>query len=82
VLNEARDGVAVEAPRCATLFLASEGDSDLPPAAVRALAVRFSADFRSLPGASHVGPLLGRTAPAVAAQASDWLAERLLQPQV
>lgn len=81
VLNEARDGVAVEAPRCPTLFLASEGDADIPPAAVRALAVRFSADFRSIPGASHVGPLLGRTAATVAAEASDWLAERLAPPQ-
>ena len=82
VLNEARDGIAVEAPRCPTLFLASEDDADLPPAAVRALAVQFSADFRSLPGASHVGPLLGRTAAAVAAETSDWLAERIMQPQV
>jgi pimeloyl-ACP methyl ester carboxylesterase len=82
VLNEARDGVVVEAPRCPTLFLASEADADIPPAAVRALAVRFSADFRSMPGASHVGPLLGRNAAAVAAECSDWLAERLVQPQV
>jgi pimeloyl-ACP methyl ester carboxylesterase len=82
VLNEARDGIAVDAPRCPTLFLASEDDADLPPAAVRALAVRYSADFRSIPGASHVGPLLGRSAAAVAAGCSDWLAERLAQPQV
>ena len=74
VLNEARDGVAVEAPRCPTLFLASGDDADIPPAAVRALAVRFSADFRSIPGASHVGPLLGRDAADTAAQAADWLA--------
>jgi dienelactone hydrolase len=80
VLNEARDGVAVEAPRCATLFLASEDDAEIPPAAVRALAVRFAADFRSIPGASHVGPLLGRAAAQVAAEASDWLRERLAAP--
>ena len=82
VLNEAREGIAVEAPRCPMLFLASEDDADIPPAAVRSLAVRFSADFRSIPGASHVGPLLGRTAAAVATEASEWLAERLAQPQV
>jgi len=81
VLNEARDGVAVEAPRCPTLILASEGDGEIPPAAVRALAVRFSADFRSIPGASHVGPLLGRAAAAVASETADWLAERLASPQ-
>jgi thioesterase domain-containing protein len=77
VLNEARDGIAVDPPRCPTLLFASEGDADIPAAAGRALAVRFSADFRSIPGASHVGPLLGRTAAAIAAEASDWLAERL-----
>lgn len=82
VLNEAREGVAVDAPRCPTLFLASEDDADIPPAAVRALAVRFSADFRSIPGASHVGPLLGRSAATVASEAADWLVERLPQPQV
>jgi pimeloyl-ACP methyl ester carboxylesterase len=82
VLNEARDGIAVDAPRCPTLFLASEDDADMPPAAVRALAVRFSADFRSIPGASHVGPLLGRTAATVAAEVAAWLAERAAEPQV
>ncbi len=81
VLNEARDGVAVDAPRCPTLFLASEDDADIPPAAVRALAVRFSADFRSIPAASHVGPLLGRAAASVAADAAGWLAGRLDPPQ-
>jgi pimeloyl-ACP methyl ester carboxylesterase len=77
VLNEARGGIAVEAPRCPTLILASEDDADIPPAGVRALAVRFAADFRSIPGASHVGPLLGRSAANVAAQAADWLVDRL-----
>lgn len=82
VLNEARDGVAVDAPRCPTLILASEDDADIPPAAVRALAVRFSADFRSIPAASHVGPLLGRAAAGVASEAADWLVERLVSPHV
>jgi pimeloyl-ACP methyl ester carboxylesterase len=81
VLNEARDGIAVEAPRCPTLFLASEDDADIPPAAVRALAVRFAADFRSIPDASHVGPLLGRSAAHVAAQACSWVGERLAPEQ-
>jgi pimeloyl-ACP methyl ester carboxylesterase len=81
-LNEARDGIAVEAPRCPTLFLASEDDADIPPAAVRSLAVRFAADFRSIPGASHVGPLLGRAAARVAADACEWLVERLPALQI
>ena len=62
VLNEAREGVAVEIPRCPALVLSSELDAEVPPAAARALAVRLSADFRSIPQASHVGPLLGRDA--------------------
>jgi pimeloyl-ACP methyl ester carboxylesterase len=75
-LNEARDGIAVETPRCPTLLLASELDEDVPAAAARAMAVRLSADLRSIPGASHVGPLLGRSAPESAAGVADWLDAR------
>jgi len=77
VLNEARDGLAVEIPRCPTLILSSELDADVPAVASRSLAVRLSADFRSIPRASHLGPLLGRDAADVAAQAADWLKERV-----
>ncbi|HEV7490965.1 MAG TPA: alpha/beta fold hydrolase [Rhodanobacteraceae bacterium] len=76
VLNEARDGVVVDTPRCPTLLLASEFDEDFPAAAARALAVRFSADLRSIPGASHVGPLLGRSAAQTAAEVAEWLDAR------
>ncbi|HEY6984617.1 MAG TPA: alpha/beta hydrolase [Rhodanobacteraceae bacterium] len=77
VLNEARDGIHVDPPRCPTLLLASELDTDVPTAAARALAVRLSADLRTIPGASHVGPLLGRAAADTAAQAADWLGEHV-----
>ena len=77
VLNEARGGIGVESVRCPTLILASELDVDVPAAAARALAVRLSADLRSIPGASHVGPLLGRAAAESAVQAAAWLAERV-----
>jgi pimeloyl-ACP methyl ester carboxylesterase len=77
VLNEAREGIAVETPRCPVLIMASELDADVPLAAARSLAVRLAADFRTLAGASHVGPLLGRSAPESAAQAADWLAARV-----
>jgi pimeloyl-ACP methyl ester carboxylesterase len=73
VLNEAREGIAVETPRCPTLLLAGELDADVPAAAARALAVRLAADFRTIPGASHVGPLLGRSAADCAAQTAEWL---------
>ena len=80
VLNEARDGIAVEPPRCPTLLLASELDADVPTAAARALAVRLSADLGTIPGASHVGPLLGRAAADTAARAADWLGEHVPAP--
>ena len=77
-LNEARDGIAVELPRCPVLLMASELDAEVPAAAARSLAVRLAADFQSVPRASHVGPLLGRAAADVAARAADWLRERAL----
>jgi len=76
VLNAAREGIAVETPRCPVLLLASELDADVPAAVARALVVRLAADFRTVPGASHVGPLLGRSAAETAAQAADWLDAR------
>jgi pimeloyl-ACP methyl ester carboxylesterase len=66
VLRAAAAGADVVQPRCPVLMLASEHDGDTPPAASRALAERLGADFRLLRGASHVGPLLGRQAAAIA----------------
>jgi acetyl esterase/lipase len=77
VLNAARDGIAVETPRGPALLLASELDEEIPTAAARALAVRLAADLRTIPGASHVGPLLGRSAADCAEQAANWLDARL-----
>jgi len=77
VLNEAHAGIAIDIPRCPALVLSSELDADVPPAASRALAVRLSADLRSIPQASHVGPLLGRDAADAAARVADWLQERV-----
>jgi len=76
-LNEARDGIAIDLPRCPTLLLAGELDLDVPAAVARSLAVRLSADFQSVPQASHLGPVLGRTAADIAARAADWLSERI-----
>ena len=77
VLNAARDGIAIDPPRCPVLMLASELDADVPPAAMQALAVRLSADLESIAGASHVGPLLGRSAAAAAERVAGWLDGRL-----
>lgn len=72
-MNAARDGVAVNAPGVPTLVLASERDEDVPIAVSAGLAEQWRADLIRLPGASHVGPLLGRNAGWVAAQAVAWL---------
>ena len=77
VLNAAREGIAVELPRCPTLLLTSELDTYVPAAAARALATRLSADTQSIAQASHLGPLLGRAAADAAARVADWLRDRV-----
>ena len=43
----------------------------------RAWVLNLDADFELVVQASHVGPLLGRSAATVAERAADWLRERL-----
>lgn len=76
VLREALRGIAVAAPSMPALVFASECDDDVPAATSRALAAAWRAEFRLLPGASHLGPLLGRIASSVAEQAVDWCEEK------
>lgn len=73
VVDEACAGLVVDPPGCPVLVIASERDEDVPFEASRALADTLGADFECVRSASHVGPLLGTQAPAVAARASDWL---------
>lgn len=73
VMNAARNGIAVQRPGCPVLVMASEFDADVPPAASAQLAREWGATLMPLPGASHVGPLLGRRAAAHAALAASWL---------
>lgn len=82
VLDEARRGLAVEAPACSMLVVASEDDDEVPCASSCRLAQDFRADFREVAGASHVGPLLGRSAAGVAENVVDWLHLRLREGQV
>lgn len=77
VLNTANAGVSVSAARCPTLVLASTADEVVSVAASRALAVRLGADFQTLPGASHLGPLLGRRTAQWSQHAVDWLYGRV-----
>lgn len=73
VLNEATAGIAVAAPRCPVLVIASSRDDDVPPALSLQLAQAFSAQAIELPEASHAGPLLGKRAASIAALSVAWL---------
>ena len=79
VLRSASAGVEIAPCTCASLILASERDDDVAPAASLALATLLRAEFHLLPGASHVGPLLGRDAGRVAADAAAWCERALRQ---
>lgn len=76
VLDEARAGVPIEAPACPVLVFASEHDTDVPAQSSGLLAATLEADFETVAGASHVGPLLGRSAARTAERVADWLAQR------
>jgi pimeloyl-ACP methyl ester carboxylesterase len=72
VLNAARAGIALPAPRCPVRVIASRADEDVPFGVSAALAQRLGASLHTEPG-SHVGPLLGRRAARVAEAAVHWL---------
>lgn len=75
VLAEARAGLPLHAPAIPVLVVASAADDEVPAAATRRLAEAWQADLVKVAG-SHVGPLLGRTAAATAAQTVAWLNTR------
>lgn len=56
-----------------TLVIIGGEDRDIPPTISTALAQRMGADIMSFAGVSHVGPLLGRRAAAIAALSLSWL---------
>jgi pimeloyl-ACP methyl ester carboxylesterase len=72
VLREARDRPLRQAPRCPILVCGSVSDDDVPVSVSEALATRLQASFWRLQG-SHVGPLLGQGAAALAAAVHGWL---------
>lgn len=73
VLREAYAGVEVARPSCPALFVLSAQDEDVPPALIASMAGDWRADRLETLATSHVGPLLGRLAPQIAAQAVAWL---------
>jgi pimeloyl-ACP methyl ester carboxylesterase len=80
VLTRATAGLEVAPPDCPVLVLASSADTDVPVEASRALARELGASYLEYAGASHVGPLLGRDAAAIANQVTAWL-RRQAQPK-
>jgi pimeloyl-ACP methyl ester carboxylesterase len=73
VVDAARGGVRVARPDCPVLVIASGADDEVPMAASSALAEAWQADLWRLPGASHVGPLLGRGAAGCAERIVAWV---------
>jgi pimeloyl-ACP methyl ester carboxylesterase len=76
VLRVAHAGIEVVKPQCPLLCIVSEQDEDVPPMVTRSLANEWKAGLVQAPSPSHVGPLLGRCAPAIAVQAVTWLSAR------
>jgi pimeloyl-ACP methyl ester carboxylesterase len=76
VLRAAQSGIDVAKPQCPVLCVVSAHDDDVPPALTRALACEWGAELLHAASPSHVGPLLGRGAPALAAQVAGWLSVR------
>ncbi len=72
-LSQAHAGVEVAKPDCPALFVVSRQDEDVAPEIVLEWAQAWQADRLEALANSHVGPLLGRQAQAVAAQAVAWL---------
>jgi len=76
VLRAAHAGITVEQPSCPLLCIGSVQDEDVPPATIVAFADAWGATLLRVASTSHVGPLLGRDAAAVATQVVAWLSAR------
>jgi len=74
VLNAAHAGIVVARPRCPLQLIASRVDPDLPSSITQAMSEAWAAPCMQTAATSHVGPLLGREAPSIAASAAAWLA--------
>ncbi|MEO6103967.1 MAG: alpha/beta fold hydrolase [Pseudoxanthomonas sp.] len=73
VLGEAQAGMQAAKPACPTLLIASVRDEYIPPGIFLAMSREWQAERLETVASSHVGPLLGRAAPAIALQAVAWL---------
>ena len=69
-MNTLTKKVPAQKPACPTLVVIGSKDADIRPSTSLALAEWASADVLLYAGMSHVGPLLSRRAPEVAAEAT------------
>lgn len=72
-LSQAHAGAEVAKPDCPALFVVSRQDEDVPPEIILEWAQAWRADRLETLADSHVGPLLGRQAQAIASQTVAWL---------
>ncbi len=73
VMNQMFTGVIVDKPRCPSLIVLGEKDTDVPHEAGLALAAWCGGEVKSYKGVSHVGPLMSRRAKEVARDIVGWL---------
>ena len=73
VLRAAYDGLPLVRPSSPVAFVVSRQDEDVPPAIAQAMAGEWRSDLLQTLSRSHVGPLLGREATGIAAQAVEWV---------
>ena len=77
VVNAIRTGIDAKKPRCTTLVVIGEKDTDIPPEVSRRLAKWLGAEVKAYEGMSHVGPLLSTRAEEVANDVIEWLSTKL-----
>lgn len=77
VMATVYEGVGVTPDTVPTLVLGAQHDRDVPVDVSRRLAARHGWDFVMVPGASHLGPLLGHSAADCAGLAFDWFRLRV-----
>ena len=73
VLNEIRRGIPAGLPKCPSLVVIGEKDTDILPVWSRQVAEWAGSDVRAYRDMSHVGPLLGTRATHVARDIISWL---------
>lgn len=73
VVNEIRGGISAMKPKCPTLVVLGQRDTDIPYADGLRLAEWAGADAHLYAGMSHVGPLMSTRAAEVAESIVSWL---------